>query len=59
MVECVNVCGGTDGKWWNVLKCVEELTGNGRMCQLVAVCMCGVVRVCMYVYVCTCVYLYM
>jgi len=32
MVECVNVCGGTDGKWLNVLTCVEELTGNGGMC---------------------------
>jgi len=32
MVECVNVSGGTDGQWWNVLMYVEELTGNGGMC---------------------------
>jgi len=32
MVECVKVCGVTDGKWWNVLTCVVELTGNGGMC---------------------------
>jgi len=32
MVECVNVCRGIDGKWWNMLMCVEELTGSGGMC---------------------------
>jgi len=32
MVECVNACGGTDGKLWNVLMRVEELTGNCGMC---------------------------
>jgi len=32
MVECVNVCRGTDGKLWNVLMYVEELTENCGIC---------------------------
>jgi len=35
MVQCVNVCRGTDGKWWNVLMYVEELR---EMVECVNVC---------------------